>query len=68
MHLDTTATAIEWALAELINNPAVLEKARQVFTQVVTPDGMKSCGRDVVDMTDRPGLTAPRILLYPGIC
>lgn len=35
MHLDTTATAIEWALAELINNPAVLEKARQVMEKVV---------------------------------
>ncbi|KAJ0087334.1 hypothetical protein Patl1_06876 [Pistacia atlantica] len=32
---DTTAMAAEWALAELINNPNVLEKAQEEMDQVV---------------------------------
>ncbi|KAF2283396.1 hypothetical protein GH714_003889 [Hevea brasiliensis] len=32
---DTTAIAIEWALAELINQPEVLEKAREEINRVV---------------------------------
>ncbi|KAJ0024858.1 hypothetical protein Pint_06903 [Pistacia integerrima] len=32
---DTTAMAAEWALAELINNPNVLEKAQEEIDQVV---------------------------------
>ncbi|KAI3423629.1 uncharacterized protein J3R85_010825 [Psidium guajava] len=32
---DTSATAIEWALAELINNPMVLKKAREEISSVV---------------------------------
>ncbi|MED6124071.1 hypothetical protein PIB30_055630 [Stylosanthes scabra] len=33
---DTSATTIEWALAELINNPHVMEKARQEIDSVTT--------------------------------
>ncbi|KAK4753516.1 hypothetical protein SAY87_001620 [Trapa incisa] len=32
---DTSATSLEWSLAELINNPRVLEKARQEIESVV---------------------------------
>ncbi|KAF8039889.1 hypothetical protein BT93_B2185 [Corymbia citriodora subsp. variegata] len=32
---DTSATSIEWALAELINNPTVLKKAREEISSVV---------------------------------
>ncbi|MBA0843730.1 hypothetical protein Goarm_000892, partial [Gossypium armourianum] len=32
---DTTAIAVEWALAELINNPETLRKAQQELDQVV---------------------------------
>ncbi|KAK2989681.1 hypothetical protein RJ640_015530 [Escallonia rubra] len=32
---DTTAIAIEWALAELVNNPTVLKKAQEEIDQVV---------------------------------
>ena len=32
---DTTAGGIEWALAELMNHPKVLEKARQEIDKVV---------------------------------
>ncbi|KAK3442186.1 hypothetical protein EUGRSUZ_B02410 [Eucalyptus grandis] len=32
---DTSATSVEWALAELINNPMVLKKAREEISSVV---------------------------------
>ncbi|QHN84419.1 Cytochrome P450 [Arachis hypogaea] len=32
---DTTAVTMEWATAELINNPRVMEKARQELDAVI---------------------------------
>ncbi|KAF9669999.1 hypothetical protein SADUNF_Sadunf13G0022800 [Salix dunnii] len=53
---DTTASATEWALAELINNPKCFE------WNVVDSGAVKIKGNAAhpVDMTERPGLTAPR--------
>ncbi|KAJ6974415.1 cytochrome P450 93B2 [Populus alba] len=46
---DTTAAATEWALAELINNPKVLEKARQEVDTVVG-------NKRLVEESDSPNL------------
>ncbi|KAG5223512.1 cytochrome P450 family protein [Salix suchowensis] len=46
---DTTATATEWALAELINNPKVLAKARQEIDTVVG-------NKRLVEESDSPNL------------
>lgn len=46
---DTTAAATEWALAELINNPEVLEKARQEIDTVVG-------NKRLVEESDSPNL------------
>ncbi|KAM7257872.1 hypothetical protein ACFE04_013613 [Oxalis oulophora] len=35
---DTSASAIEWALAELINHPDIMKKAQQEIEQVVGPN------------------------------
>ncbi|KAG6502918.1 hypothetical protein ZIOFF_035207 [Zingiber officinale] len=37
---DTSAVAIEWAMAEAIKNPKVLERAREELDRVVGPDRM----------------------------
>ncbi|KAJ6359840.1 hypothetical protein OIU77_003947 [Salix suchowensis] len=46
---DTTATATEWALAELINNPKVLAKAQQEIDTVVG-------NKRLVEESDSPNL------------
>ncbi|KAK3028712.1 hypothetical protein RJ639_038603, partial [Escallonia herrerae] len=40
---DTTAVAIEWARAELVNNPTVLNKAQEEIDQVVGGQRLRGC-------------------------
>ena len=51
---DSTAVATEWALAELINNPKVLEKAREEVYSVVGKDRLV----DEVDTQNLPYIRA----------
>ncbi|CAN1283070.1 Cytochrome P450 93B2 [Linum perenne] len=46
---DSTATSLEWALSELINNPKVLQKAREEIDRVVGPTRL-------VEESDSPNL------------
>ncbi|KAI3933622.1 hypothetical protein MKW92_030454 [Papaver armeniacum] len=51
---DTSAGAVEWALAELINHPRIFKKARAEIDSVLV-------GNDpMIDMSERFGLTLPK--------
>ncbi|KAI4348746.1 hypothetical protein L6164_009429 [Bauhinia variegata] len=71
----TAAITTEWAMAELINHPHLMEKARHEIDSVVPTNlaVMIQCfewkihgGKDTVDMQEKTGMTLPRA--YPLNC
>ncbi|KAI4296615.1 hypothetical protein L6164_036561 [Bauhinia variegata] len=88
---DTTAAATEWALVELMNNPMIMQKARdeiysvvamqevpallgaiiQCFDFKVLPSSAETdhVPTALLDVDERPGLTAPRahdLVIFPS--
>ncbi|KAK7262410.1 hypothetical protein RJT34_29983 [Clitoria ternatea] len=64
----TTATSVEWALAELMMNPLLLRQAREEIEKVLGSDGNILKGDNIViDGDESPGLTLPRARDWSGL-
>ncbi|KAK7396290.1 hypothetical protein VNO78_17192 [Psophocarpus tetragonolobus] len=62
---DTSAATIEWAMAELINNPDVLEKARQEIDVVVGKSRMVE-ESDIVNLPYLQAIVKETFRLHPA--
>ncbi|KHN26381.1 Cytochrome P450 93A1 [Glycine soja] len=62
---DTSAVSIEWAMAELINNPHVLEKARQEIDAVVGKSRMVE-ESDIANLPYLQAIVRETLRLHPG--
>ena len=62
---DTTAVTMEWAMTELINNPRVMEKARQELDAVVGKNKLVE-ESDVVNLPYIQAIVKETLRIHPG--